>query len=217
MARSAAGLPPSHALLALQRAAGNTAVARAVSVQRDFTGAPYIEYEGLTNGCGTRMRAELHPGKLATGGKPSVRPKWWPHKAAVKAGTAHKATAAFFRKYMVQGHLLNEHVGGPGNTMDNLTPLSKSANSAHHAKVEKYVKDEALNLGHVVEYDVTAKYKKHPTGKGLGAKDGVAKDIDTTYGPLMAGTLRAEYTVYQTNGKELYGDAWEIENEGRTK
>lgn len=41
---------------------------------------------------------------------------------------------------MVQGHLLNEKLGGPGSDMRNLTPFAKSTNSQHHAYVEKKAK-----------------------------------------------------------------------------
>ncbi|MFF2148388.1 DUF4157 domain-containing protein [Kitasatospora sp. NPDC058190] len=177
-----------------------------VPVQRAFTGAPYVTYGGLNgNGVGTSMHAELWPGQLGKGSKPSVQPSWWP--------TGSGATADWFSKFMVQGHLLNEQVGGPGNTMSNLTPLCKSANSAHHAKVEKDVKAEVLTNGNVVEYAVTADYSTHPAGKDFAPlPSAVEADIDANYAAKLAGKIEAEYTVYDTAGNELHGDAWEIEN-----
>lgn len=180
--------------------------ARGPAVQRAFTGKPYVAY-GATNGngVGTSMHAELWPGQLGKGSRPSVQPSWWP--------TGSGATADWFSKYMVQGHLLNEQVGGPGNTMSNLTPLCKSANSAHHARVEKSVKAEVLTKGNVVEYAVRADYGTHPAGKDFAPlPSAVETDIDTNYSAKLAGRIEAEYTVYDTAGTELYGDAWEIEN-----
>ncbi|MFI0895167.1 DUF4157 domain-containing protein [Streptomyces sp. NPDC020983] len=176
------------------------------AVQRAFTGKPYVTYGALNgNGVGTSMHAELWPGQLGKGSRPSVQPSWWP--------TGSGATADWFAKYMVQGHLLNEQVGGPGNTMSNLTPLCKSANSAHHAKVEKSVKAEVLTNGNVVEYAVTADYGTHPAGSDFAPlPSAVESDIDANYAAKLAGKVEAEYTVYDTAGTELYGDAWEIEN-----
>ncbi|MFD8757186.1 DUF4157 domain-containing protein [Kitasatospora sp. NPDC059577] len=177
-----------------------------VAVQRAFTGAPYVTYGAINgDGLGTSMHAELWPGQLGKGSRPSVQPSWWP--------TGSGATADWFSRYMVQGHLLNEQVGGPGNTMSNLTPLCKSANSAHHAKVEKDVKAQVLTNGNVVEYAVRADYSTHPAGKDFAPlASAVETDIDTNYSAKLAGKIEAEYTVYDTTGKELHGAAWEIEN-----
>ncbi|MFF7993349.1 DUF4157 domain-containing protein [Kitasatospora xanthocidica] len=174
------------------------------AVQRAFTGAPYVTYGGVNgNGVGTTMHAELWPGQLGTGSVPKEQPSWWP-----KTG----ATGTWFKNYMVQGHLLNHNVGGPG-VMKNMTPITGSANSAHHSKVEKDVKDEVLNKGNVVEYYVEADYSTHPAAKDFDTGDtNVDTDIDTNYAAKLAGKLHAEYTVYDTAGKELRGDAWEIEN-----
>ncbi|MEU9047002.1 DUF4157 domain-containing protein [Kitasatospora sp. NPDC048343] len=190
---------------AVQRAAvGSPSPAQELSVQRAFTGAAYVSYGGVNaNGVGTTMHAELWPGQLGTGSVPKEQPSWWP-----KTGT----TGTWFKNYMVQGHLLNHNVGGPG-VMKNMTPITASANSAHHAKVEKDVKDEVLNKGNVVEYYVEADYSKHPAAKDFKTGDpGVDTDIDTNYADKLAGKVHAEYTVYDTTGKELRGDAWEIEN-----
>ena len=42
--------------------------------------------------------------------------------------------------YYIKGHLLNDNLGGPGNTWDNLTPLTQAANSDHKNRFEKFVK-----------------------------------------------------------------------------
>ncbi|GIG68492.1 DNA/RNA non-specific endonuclease [Phytomonospora endophytica] len=213
--RSRLGVSPSHALLGLQRTAGNAAVA--LAVQRKYAGFPYIDFGLLSDDCGTEMRAELHPGKLEKGSKPAVRPSWWPKSGSMPTKGGEDA-ADFFSTYMVQGHLLNEKVGGTGKSMENLTPLTKSANSQHHSKVEKRVKSEVKKNKHVVEYHVTAQYGKHPNAKDMGATGAAAKYIDDNFTDMMAGKLRAEYTVYKKTakgGKELFGDAWEITNEGK--
>lgn len=170
----------------------------------------YVNYGPRRNDCGTRMEAELYQNQLGMGSSPSVRPKWWPGRS--------DPCGPWFSRYMVQGHLLNDNLGGPGNTMDNLTPITKSANSQHHSKVEKTVKKEVLSKGNIVEYVVDADYSFHPTGQGLTGSPkmtAVEKDIDNNFASNLAGQLNAEYTVYDQTGAELYGDRWEIINEAR--
>ncbi|MFD4666567.1 eCIS core domain-containing protein [Streptomyces halstedii] len=190
---------------AVQRAAAHSpSAAPVLPVQRAFTGASYVNYGGVNgNGVGTTMHAELWPGQLGKGSAPQEQPSWWP-----KGG----ATGTWFQNFMVQGHLLNHNVGGPG-VMKNMTPITASANSEHHAKVEKKFKDEVLNKGHVVEYFVEADYSTHPAAKDFKTGDAnVDADIDANYAAKLAGKIHAEYTIYDTKGKELGDDAWLIEN-----
>jgi hypothetical protein len=63
------------------------------------------------------------------------------------------------RRNYVQGHLLNENLGGPGRRF-NLTPINKKANANHHAKIEAKVK-EMVEAGKVVFYSVHAEYGTH--------------------------------------------------------
>lgn len=194
----APGLGPA-AVLAMQRGAGNAAV------QRYFSGKPYIDHGPLSDGCGTWMRAELHPGKLEDGSVPSVRPPWWDN---ITGGLKK-----YFSRFVVQGHLLNHNVGGTGKEMKNLTPITKGANSQHLKKVEKHVKSRVQSEGKVVEYLVYADYGSHPTGKGYRLKGAQSKKFNDDFAPMMAGKLVAEYTVYTKKGKDLGGDRWEIWNE----
>ncbi|WP_332112837.1 DUF4157 domain-containing protein [Streptomyces sp. ActVer] len=172
-------------------------------VQRAYVGYPYVQYGGLYQGAGTFMRAELHPGQISKGSSPKVKPSWWP--------TGSGATAKWFSKNMVQGHLLNEIVGGPGNTMSNLTPLTKSGNSRHHSMAEYNVKKEIRN-GNIVEYEVQAHYG-NVSGAALGATGSVAADIDAYYSTKIPERLTAEATVYDSQGNFLYGESWVVHNE----
>ncbi|TQE39015.1 DUF4157 domain-containing protein [Streptomyces ipomoeae] len=174
------------------------------SVQRVYTGAPYVTYGALHNGAGSYMKAELHPGRIPPGSSPRVKPQWWP-----RAGTG--ATADWFAAQMVQGHLLNENLGGPGNTLDNLTPLTKTGNSNHLHMAEAQVKKE-INNGNIVEYEVKAVYGR-VTGAGLGATGAVAADIDANYATKIPERLEASTTVYDTQGNWLYGESWIVHNE----
>lgn len=170
-----------------------------------------INYGG-TNGddVGTWMQAEIDPNNIQMGSKPSVRPSWWP--GCTGPGVA------WITKYMVQGHLLNEHLGGPGNTMDNLTPITKSCNSQHHAKVEKAVKNLAKNR--LLRYHVTADYSKHPDGEdltGIAGPTPLNNDLDANFAPMLAYKLWAEYTAFDYNtGKQAEFDSWQIINKANS-
>jgi hypothetical protein len=59
--------------------------------------------------------------------------------------------------YYVKGHLLNNNLGGKGNIWENLTPLTREANSAHERIAEARVKN-AVDAGNIVYYAVKAKY-----------------------------------------------------------
>jgi len=56
------------------------------------------------------------------------------------------------------GHLLNHHIGGPGNDWRNLTPITPTANATHLADVERDVKT-LVARGKWVRYEVEAVYR----------------------------------------------------------
>jgi len=68
--------------------------------------------------------------------------------------------------YYILGHLLNMKLGGPGNTWDNLTPITRSANSQHESIAEARVKN-AVDAGNIVKYSVTAEYNRSSSTKSL--------------------------------------------------
>ncbi|MFD7862953.1 DUF4157 domain-containing protein [Streptomyces sp. NPDC059783] len=169
-------------------------------------GARSVTVNGQAGDVGIEMKGDLFPGHLGTGEAPQVQPAWWP-----PSGTP---IGDWFRNYMVQGHLLNHNLGGSGKHLENLTPLVKQANSQHHAKVEKGLKAAVLQKGYTARYHVTADFSSHPTSADMkmtpGSPEAVA--FDTIYRFGLPGKIRAEYTLYDAKGKEVGGDAWEIEN-----
>ncbi|MGH9066538.1 MAG: DNA/RNA non-specific endonuclease [Acidimicrobiales bacterium] len=183
---------PAALLLALQRLAGNRAVARLVDpraalvVQRgkmktNTTGNRYSPYgskaiisgrkgkkpdytvEGsLVSRSGMAHYGDSSFGPIGPEGygsdifvtipdwnhtpdgtTPSVKPSWWPGKDP------------WWKANMVQGHLLNENLGGPGNDLRNLAPISKKANSEHLHQVEKAAKQIAIDTGKAIVYAVS--------------------------------------------------------------
>ncbi len=203
-----AGLRPASGHVHAQD--GGALPAQALAVQRAYTGKHYVNYDPVTYGSGSKMTAELHPNdpSLTTGSSPSVKPPWWS-----KIGAA----AAWFKRYMVQGHLLNEKLGGPGWTMENLTPITKGANSQHHARVESTVKKEVLTNKNVVEYVVMAHYNKYPVAADMAASASVTPAVISDINKFvkkMAWKISAQYTVYDPKTKANLGeDRWVIYND----
>ena len=60
--------------------------------------------------------------------------------------------------YYVQGHLLNRQMHGPGDTWENLTPLSQQGNTNHKNQVENTLRLAAQNPGRAFFYSVVPQY-----------------------------------------------------------
>lgn len=168
-----------------------------------------ISYGGLQNGAGTDMHVYIN-GKndpdLHKGSAPSVVPPWWP-----AAGTHARN---YLAQYAVQGHLLNEHLGGPGNNMANLTPITKSTNTTHFHKIEDIVK-QAIAADYGVEYRVRATYGQGPSLADFGPAPPAGLAGVLSY---FADTIGADYDIYDRHTlKKLKGAPGEllIKNEGR--
>ena len=68
------------------------------------------------------------------------------------------------------GHLLNHHIGGPGDDWRNLTPITPSANSNHLHSVEKDVKALIIDHKRWVRYEVVADYSGSAPAAPAGGK-----------------------------------------------
>jgi hypothetical protein len=160
-------------------------------------------YGNLSDESGTEMKTELIEANDTGGGSDvSVWPSWWP------AGGAETAND-FLRENFVQGHLLNNRLGGPGDERYNLTPLTRSANSQMYHTIEKvawsYLEDE--DDEYAIEYWVTADYASNPNVDEVGAGDlSNAEQLKLqTELDKMAGKVESQITVYEPDG---YG-GWE--------
>jgi len=71
--------------------------------------------------------------------------------------------------YYVKGHLLNNNLGGTGREWENLTPLTREANSAHERIAEARVK-KAVDAGNIVYYAVEAKYSRKSSPKAPNSR-----------------------------------------------
>jgi hypothetical protein len=107
------------------------------------------------------------------------------------------------RSYYVRGHLLNEHIHGPGQ-WKNMTPLSQAGNKNHLDTAEDKVK-AAVQSGAIVQYNVVPIYGRQvsiPTNEELEKKN-----IDSSKWEDLKNIRSAENHVPQ----RLQLEAWLLE------
>ncbi|WP_437727118.1 hypothetical protein [Sorangium sp. So ce861] len=156
-----------------------------------------VAFGPLKNGCGTWMDAWLYPDDKPSGSKPSVQPAWW---APMMNDPA--TDKQWVSNYVVQGHLLNENLGGPGNDMRNLTPIAKSTNTQHHNFVEKPAKNVKKN-GNILEYKVNVDYSQPPPPAWFGNK------IAPTYLHNFAYAIECVLQEYDAKTEMAIGSRYE--------
>jgi len=103
---------------------------------------------------GRRMVADpVGPDMLGLGSEPSDsgNSAIWPIVNRQRNGT----------RLYVRGHLLNHHIGGPGNDPRNLTPITYRANGDHQRSVETHIKTHIRNGGYA-KYTVIVNYPSTP-------------------------------------------------------
>jgi hypothetical protein len=156
-----------------------------------------VHWSGLQNDCGTYMLCYIYPDTdqlLGSAPQGGTWPNWW---------DANKPTSP---NWWVRGHLLNEHLGGPG-TKENLTPITKAANSRHHSTVEKLVK-LAKAKNKMLAYSVKAIY-----GGGPNLVDDRNKNPDKSVWPFITTELDCEWEFYDENNTQTGKGAANIVNE----
>ena len=138
-----------------------------------------VNYGGLQD---SRYAKSMHAEGLAKKGKPAGTPPSTSRKEfnVINQRRSGSGTGSYY----VLGHLLNQKLGGPGNTFDNLTPITRSANGTHESLVEHNIKN-AVDNGNRVEYTVTPTYgrdveaaKNAVKKSNIGDKDKVKEIIE---------------------------------------
>jgi hypothetical protein len=152
-----------------------------------------VQFGALVNDCGSYMDAYLYNDDKPQGSAPSVRPSWW---AAMMADPG--TDKAWVSNNVVQGHLLNHNLGGPGDDMRNLTPFAKSTNSQHHSYVEKAAKDIKAR-GNILHYTVSVDYSKSPPAAWFGGK------IAATYLAKFAAGIKCVLQEYDGKTRSPIG------------
>jgi len=77
------------------------------------------------------------------------------------------------KRLYVQGHLLNRLLGGPGDAIKNLTPITYSANANHLTQAESTVKKLVNDEKKAVRYSVVVKYPKSPAKAAPNEDEGL--------------------------------------------
>ena len=90
----------------------------------------------------TQMYATLDADKLSGS----------PPRPGALAAVMQSLREAWPEEHFIRGHLLNEHLGGKGD-MDNLYPITSSANSEHSRDVEEPLKGAYLGALNLIEQD----------------------------------------------------------------
>jgi hypothetical protein len=111
--------------------------------------------------------------------------------------------------YYIKGHLLNDNLGGPGTTWDNLTPINSKANSDHKTNFENEVKmavngalsgSSTTRLGYMKGFTVVANYGRSEPPSLTQLKD----DNASTYPPGFDVNNWAEQDVIDILESELH-------------
>ncbi|ABI57088.1 eCIS core domain-containing protein [Alkalilimnicola ehrlichii MLHE-1] len=158
----------------------------------DLPSTPAIYGPRTAAGFGSSVRVELLTRDHPTGSTPRNAPEnesWNLLRRRMDGGGT----------YYVRGHLLNEHLGGPGDTWDNLTPLTQGANNRDSQSMlhrfEDPVKD-AVEGGQAVNYIVTANYGvSHPLVAEAEAHRTEEGDTDAD---VIADIIQAEQRIPRT-------------------
>jgi hypothetical protein len=131
-----------------------------------------LGFGGLWSGkYGTTMRAKfLTNVKMPAGSVPAP-----PHLRSFEVINQRRNQGG---SYYVKGHLLNNNIGGTGKVWENLTPLTREANSAHERIAEARVKN-AVDAGNVVYYAVQAEYgRSAPKSPNRTIQDIMKEEVD---------------------------------------
>ncbi|WP_188316207.1 DNA/RNA non-specific endonuclease [Chitinophaga agrisoli] len=86
-------------------------------------------------------------------------------------------------KAYIGGHLLNDHLGGPGTDRRNITALPKDVNTEQSDKIEEEVKKRVNGNGEVVFYQVQVTY-----GNDVPLNVPYAKNLYSAFGTYRQGT-----------------------------
>ncbi len=104
----------------------------------------------LSNGFGTSAEVLTLNRNIPPGGSPTVTSPDWDNL---------RKRNNVDGPYYIRGHLLNDHLGGPGHSWANLAPISGRTNTRMSAQVEEKAKS-AVRSGATLHYKVSAIYPR---------------------------------------------------------
>lgn len=114
---------------------------------------------------------------------------------AVRA-VSQEATKAFGKKF-IAGHMLNDHLGGPGNQQSNITAFTGGQNALHHSKLERYAKNEVGVQGQSISYYtvVTKRADFYNPGGTVKLAENLASELEGGYTNLGTGGTFGPVTI----------------------
>ena len=92
-----------------------------------------------------------------------------------------------YKRLYVLGHLLSEALGGSGAKVENLTPITFSANTLHEKRVESDLKTIVNEKGRMVHYEVIVNYP--------GSRQPVPSSFVPPFGHPAEGELATSLTT----------------------
>ncbi len=158
------------------------------------------QYGGRHGGFGSSMRVRIVDGRPATtGSQPSVAGGNW--DKVVKRKSSLGSTDTFY----VRAHLLNDNLGGPGTTWDNLSVLSQNANNrdwfqnGSHLAVEERLKGPLGVEGKGYIYIVMANYGRSLNTALRNTVDGLITGTIPVASLTPAMAYLGSYSLIQLN------------------
>ncbi len=109
---------------------------------------------------------------------------------------SQQATTVFGKRF-IAGHMLNHHLGGPGNQQNNITAFTGGQNSLHHWKLERYAKNDVGNLGQNISYYtvVTKRADFYNPGGAAKLAENLASELQGGYTNLITGAKFGPITI----------------------
>lgn len=157
---------------------GTTAVAQLLSVNYYPSGSPTKVGSANVQESNGAIASSVAPSDYDTG---SVT------NNAVRA-VSQEATKVFAKRF-IAGHMLNNHLGGPGTDQKNITAITSGQNSAHHAQLEKGAKALVKGGKTISYYTIITKRADFYNSTGTSKlADNLASELKGGYTDTSNGT-----------------------------
>lgn len=143
------------------------------------------EYQSLQNGFGGGVTVERLTKVQPPGSAPSVSSAVWNILRRRRTGDG---------SYYILGHLLNHHLGGPGSSWANLTPITRSANTLMSSRIEERAKTavEEASVA-ALTYNVRATYPRADLARNTARLDEIRQQSSAA--PLTGELLAKQQII----------------------
>ncbi len=143
-AAATATASPSERIVELTHQLSTVAARLMTNTDTTIAQATPPVFGSLRQGFGTSVEVNRLTRRIPPGSPPSIEGGLWDTLRRRRHGSS---------SYYIRGHLLNHHIGGPGYTWANLTPLTRTANTSMSSSFEEAVKT-AVQAGKTIFFRV---------------------------------------------------------------